>query len=69
MNNLKENMPKKQECGANVNLIGNKCYRCEHEWLPYDKDVLPRVCPKCKSPYWDRPKVRFNKKGKKNESI
>jgi hypothetical protein len=62
-------MPKKKESGANVNLIGNKCYRCEHEWLHYDKDVLPRVYPKCKSPYCDRPKVRFNIKGKKNESI
>jgi predicted Zn-ribbon and HTH transcriptional regulator len=33
-----------------------KCERCEHVWLPRDPDTKPRVCPKCKSPYWDRPR-------------
>ena len=65
MDNSKENMGKKEVSGANINLIGNKCYRCGHEWLPYDKNSQPRVCPKCKSPYWDRLKERFNKKGGK----
>jgi predicted Zn-ribbon and HTH transcriptional regulator len=58
----------KKESGANVLLIGNRCYRCEHEWLSYDKSIIPKVCPKCKSPYWDRPRVKpkqDNKKGKK----
>lgn len=35
---------------------GYRCERCEHEWLPRDKDKEPRVCPKCKSPYWDTPR-------------
>ena len=31
------------------------CERCGHEWFPRI-DAEPRVCPKCKSPYWDRPR-------------
>lgn len=31
------------------------CHRCEHVWLPREL-VEPRVCPKCKSPYWNRPR-------------
>jgi hypothetical protein len=28
-----------------------------HEWVPrINGDAEPRVCPKCKSPYWDRPR-------------
>ena len=37
-----------------VKLIGCRC-RCGHEWLPRHKDEIPRVCPKCKSPNWDKP--------------
>ena len=29
-----------------------KCLRCGHEWP--SKQERPRVCPKCKSPYWDK---------------
>ena len=36
-----------------------KCERCEHEWLPREQgQPEPRVCPKCKSPYWNRPRVQ-----------
>lgn len=38
-----------------VTLQGYRC-RCGHEWMPRNKDERPRVCPKCKSPNWDRPK-------------
>lgn len=34
-----------------------KCLRCGHEWHPRDDD-LPKVCPKCKSKYWNRPVTR-----------
>jgi len=51
--------------GANVNLIGHRCYRCSHEWLPQEKGFIPTVCPFCKSPYWNKPKVRFNKGDRK----
>lgn len=32
-----------------------KCERCGHEWQPL-KPQEPRVCPKCKSPYWNVPR-------------
>jgi predicted Zn-ribbon and HTH transcriptional regulator len=51
---------------AKVKLLGFRCERCEHEWLPRDKDQEPLVCPKCKSPYWNRPRKTANaKRGKK----
>jgi predicted Zn-ribbon and HTH transcriptional regulator len=49
----------KPEIGV-VPLMGCRC-RCGHEWLPRDKDDRPRVCPKCKSANWDRPK-KFERK-------
>lgn len=37
-----------------------RCERCGHEWLPrklwQEGDSLPTVCPKCKSPYWNKPR-------------
>jgi len=34
---------------------GYKCERCSHEWIPRKNDEeKPIVCPKCKSPYWDK---------------
>ncbi len=45
-----------------VPLTGCRC-RCGHEWLPRDPDDKPRVCPKCKSPNWDRPKKFERKQG------
>lgn len=41
-----------------------KCLRCGHTWIPRTPKK-PKVCPnpKCKSPYWDRP--RRQKKGVK----
>lgn len=44
--------------GANVLIIGHKCHRCSHKWVPerLDFSKIPKVCPKCKSPYWDTPK-------------
>lgn len=38
-----------------VMLLGCRC-RCGHEWLPRDGE-RPRVCPKCKTPNWDRAKL------------
>jgi DNA-directed RNA polymerase subunit RPC12/RpoP len=32
-----------------------KCARCGHEWTPRLAE-RPRLCPKCKSPYWDKPR-------------
>lgn len=44
-----------------VLLLGCRC-RCGHEWLPRQRGEKPRVCPKCKSPNWDRPKLFTRKK-------
>jgi len=38
-------------------LKGYRCERCGHEWVPRGNEI-PRVCPKCKSPYWDKPKKK-----------
>jgi len=31
------------------------CLRCGHHWHP-DSATHPTICPKCKSPYWDKPR-------------
>jgi predicted Zn-ribbon and HTH transcriptional regulator len=42
--------------GAYVLIQGHRCYRCGYEWRPKNMDVGSRICPICKSPYWDRPR-------------
>lgn len=37
------------------------CDSCGHEWTP--KLEMPKVCPECKNPYWNKTK---SKKVKKN---
>ena len=44
-----------------IKLDGFSCYRCEHKWVPRNEKEYPKVCPKCKSPYWDRPRKNKNK--------
>ena len=39
---------------AKISVLGCRC-RCGHEWISREKD-RPRVCPKCKSANWDKPK-------------
>lgn len=49
--------------GANMNnkaietveVVIATCQRCGHRWQPRDVNRV-RVCPKCKTPYWDTPK-------------
>jgi len=36
-----------------MELLALKCKRCNGEWYPR-KPQLPKVCPKCNSPYWNR---------------
>jgi len=45
-----------------IKLKGYRCERCGHEWSPR-KNQRPNVCPKCKTAYWDKPRI----KPKKNE--
>jgi DNA-directed RNA polymerase subunit RPC12/RpoP len=39
-----------------ITVMGYRCERCSHEWIPRDARQDPSVCPKCKSPYWNRPR-------------
>ena len=38
-----------------------KCNRCGHEWATRKKKD-PTWCPKCKSPYWNKKRIRKKKK-------
>jgi len=52
--------PDPQTAGSEIGVVslrGCRC-RCGHEWLPRKKSERPAVCPKCKSPRWDRPRKR-----------
>jgi len=37
------------------------CYRCGYSWTP--RRVVIRICPKCKSPHFDEPKLRVPSMG------
>jgi uncharacterized protein len=37
------------------------CYRCGNTWTPRVQVV--RICPRCKSPYWDEPKIHVPSRG------
>ena len=40
-----------------ITVMGFRCDRCEHEWVPRGAaDGEPKVCPGCKSAYWNTPK-------------
>jgi uncharacterized protein len=37
------------------------CYRCGNTWTPRGRVV--RICPRCKSPHWEEPKIRVPEGG------
>jgi len=39
------------------NLPVLECKRCGHKWIPRS-ERKPTICPKCKSPYYDKERVR-----------
>jgi DNA-directed RNA polymerase subunit RPC12/RpoP len=40
-----------------ITIMGYRCERCGHEWVPRGEHTEdPRVCPKCRSPWWNKPK-------------
>ena len=47
-------MPKKVQ----ITIWGYRCERCGREWVPRGASLPPKVCPSCKSPYWDRARRR-----------
>ena len=49
----------------------HKCLRCCHKWFRRLRSY-PLICPKCKTPYWDRIKRSIKKDAEiniKEESI
>ncbi len=50
---------------SKVQIWGYRCERCGHEWVPREKDHEPKVCPACKSAYWDRPRQQRPKQNDK----
>ena len=42
-----------------IELRYGKCLRCDHEWVL--RKLNPKCCPKCMSPYWDRPRREAKK--------
>jgi predicted Zn-ribbon and HTH transcriptional regulator len=51
-----------------MKVAGYRCERCQHEWIARrprnmpagkapKKMPKPRICPKCKSAWWDTPKA------------
>jgi DNA-directed RNA polymerase subunit RPC12/RpoP len=49
-------MAKCPHCGFVFN-IEYECNRCNHKWVPRENGE-PKVCPSCKSPYWNKERVR-----------
>lgn len=46
-------------CDSILDIFFNKCLRCGYAW-PKKEGKTPGTCanPKCKSPYWNKPKIR-----------
>ncbi len=45
-----------------VTLEGYECERCRHQWVKREStEGDPIICPKCKSPYWNKPRIKANK--------
>lgn len=47
---------------ATVELLTLHCYRCGASWTP--RRPVVRMCPRCKSPYWDEPRIRIPRGGR-----
>ena len=42
---------------SDLELTVLECNRCKHKWHP-KTNKKPKVCPECKSPYWDKPRIK-----------
>ena len=47
-----------------MTLIKVVCLRCNHNWIPRVEEV--KWCPKCKSPYWNKQKIKNSGPHKKS---
>lgn len=41
-----------------ITVMGFRCDRCSHEWVPRESERESKVCPKCKSAWWNVPRQR-----------
>lgn len=41
-----------------ITVMGFRCDRCGHEWIPAEPLATPAECPACHSDGWDQPKGR-----------
>ena len=48
-----------------------KCTRCKYTWRirinGNNNNLKPVTCPRCRNPFWDKPKVRYFKPKEKDE--
>ena len=44
------------------------CKRCFHQWIPRSQE-LPKVCPHCNSPYWNKERRKDIMKEKPKKKI
>ncbi len=52
---------KKRQKMNGIKVFYLECLRCGHKWLPR-RPVAPKACPKCNSPYWNKPR-KYKRKG------
>ena len=48
-------------------LPTNTCLRCGHTWVK--RIEKPKFCPRCRSPYWDTPRIRKRRKKTKEQGV
>jgi predicted Zn-ribbon and HTH transcriptional regulator len=41
-----------------ITVMGFRCDRCGHEWIPRGEKDEPRVCPACHSYLWNQPEKK-----------
>lgn len=58
-----ETKPVSQE---KIKIPTNTCERCGHVWIQRINRT-PCACPKCRSPYWDKPRRNIPSNKKQNE--
>ncbi|MDP3918565.1 MAG: hypothetical protein Q8Q35_01500 [Nanoarchaeota archaeon] len=62
-----------QDYKIKIKINAFKCLRCGHKWIPRvelsqlegELKEKPRICPSCKSAYWDLEKKNKDKEVKK----
>ena len=57
------NKTKLRQAGSKTLIMGNRCFRCGHEWRPKNIEMTSSVCPNCYSPYWNRPRIKHSIQG------